>query len=264
MSKIERILLVALLAAAGLPLEARGLSGVAGRSCCMDRNASCSSWAAGGEQRVMDSAEDRSAVVGRMVPGESEDAQAGGECAVAEPDKDKRVAAERQNGEPASQAPYHLALRANLLRWATLTPDLGLAWRVSRHMSIVVNGSYTSWSWNDKKRRYALWEVTPEIRCHLGEKKIWYVGALFKSGGFNYKLSETGRQGSLMGGGITGGCQLNLNRALAFDFNLGIGYLNADYDKYELVDGVRLRRGKGSKNWWGPVNAGVTLVWKLF
>ena len=25
---------------------------------------------------------------------------------------------------------YHLSLRANLLRWATLTPDLGLEWRI--------------------------------------------------------------------------------------------------------------------------------------
>ncbi len=32
-----------------------------------------------------------------------------------------------------------------------------------------------------------------------------------------------------MGGGITAGYQLRLNKALALDFNLGPGYLNADY-----------------------------------
>ena len=159
---------------------------------------------------------------------------------------------------------YHLSLRANLLRWATLTPDLGLEWRICPSWGIAVNGSWTSWSWNDKDRRYALWKVAPEIRYYMGEKKAWYLGAMFKAGQFNYKLSETGKQGDLMGGGITAGYQLRLNKALDLDFNLGLGYLNVDFEKYEVIDGVRVRRGNETKDWYGPINAGVTLVWKLF
>ena len=159
---------------------------------------------------------------------------------------------------------YHLFLRANLLRWAILTPDLGVEWRICPSWGIAVNGSWTSWSWNDKDRRYALWEVAPEIRYYMGEKKAWYLGAMFKAGQFNYKISETGKQGDLMGGGITTGYQLRLNKALALDFNLGLGYLNADFEKYEVIDGVRVRCGNETKNWCGPINAGVTLVWKLF
>lgn len=159
---------------------------------------------------------------------------------------------------------YHLSLRANLLRWATLTPDLGLEWRICPSWGIAVNGSWTSWTWSDKDRRYALWEVAPEIRYYMGEKKAWYLGAMFKAGQFNYKISETGKQGDLMGGGITTGYQLRLNKALTLDFNLGLGYLNADFEKYEVIDGVRVRRGNETKDWWGPINAGVTLVWKLF
>ena len=64
---------------------------------------------------------------------------------------------------------------------------------------------------------------------------------MFKAGQFNYKLSGTGKQGNLMGGGITAGYQLRLNKALDLDFNLGLGYLNADYEKYEVIDGVRVR-----------------------
>ena len=159
---------------------------------------------------------------------------------------------------------YHLSLRANLLRWATLTPDLGLEWRICPSCGIAVNGSWTSWTWSDKDRRYALWEVAPEVRYYMGEKKAWYLGAMFKAGQFNYKLSETGKQGDLMGGGITTGYQLRLNKALDLDFNLGLGYLNVDFEKYEVIDGVRVRRGNETKDWYGPINAGVTLVWKLF
>ena len=192
--------------------------------------------------------------------------------------EEARLAAEKAEAEKAAQqntladtpsetkitTDYHLSLRANLLRWATLTPDLGVEWRICPSWGIAVNGSWTSWTWSDKDRRYALWEVAPEVRYYMGEKKAWYLGAMFKAGQFNYKLSETGKQGDLMGGGITAGHQLRLNKALALDFNLGLGYLNADFEKYEVIDGVRVRRGNETKDWWGPINAGVTLVWKLF
>ena len=192
--------------------------------------------------------------------------------------EEARLAAEKAEAEKAAQqntladtpsetkitTDYHLSLRANLLRWATLTPDLGVEWRICPSWGIAVNGSWTSWSWSDKDRRYALWEVAPEVRYYMGEKKAWHLGAMFKAGQFNYKLSETGKQGDLMGGGITAGYQLRLNKALALDFNLGLGYLNADFEKYEVIDGVRVRCGNETKNWCGPINAGVTLVWKLF
>ena len=192
--------------------------------------------------------------------------------------EEARLAAEKAEAEKAAQqntladtpsetkitTDYHLSLRANLLRWATLTPDLGVEWRICPSWGIAVNGSWTSWTWSDKDHRYALWEVAPEVRYYMGEKKAWYLGAMFKAGQFNYKLSETGKQGDLMGGGITAGHQLRLNKALALDFNLGLGYLNADFEKYEVIDGVRVHRGNETKDWCGPINAGVTLVWKLF
>lgn len=187
--------------------------------------------------------------------------------------EEERLAAEQQAEtqtaapqpvEIAKRCSQSLSLRANLLRWVTLTPDLGLEWRINKSWGIAVNGSWTSWSWNDKDRRYALWEVAPEVRWYLGGSKAWHVGAMFKTGEFNYKLSDTGKQGDLVGGGITGGYQLRLTDALSLDFSLGLGYLNADYEKYEVINGVRVRRGTETKGWWGPINAGVTLVWKLF
>ena len=157
-----------------------------------------------------------------------------------------------------------LDLRANLLRWATLTPDLGLEWHISDRWSLGVGGSWTSWSWNDKERRYALWEVAPEVRYYMGKARRGYLGAMFKAGAFNYKFSETGKQGDLVGGGLTGGYILPVGKRLALDFSLGLGYLNADCEKYKVIDGVRVRQGSETKDWWGPVHAGITLRWNLF
>lgn len=196
--------------------------------------------------------------------------QAGRKRAEAERLAREEAARQEAAEEPAQEtsAPTscgtHLSLRTNLLRWATLTPDLGIEWRVSPSWGILVNGSWTSWSWNDKNRRYALWEVAPEVRYYIGKEKRGYVGAMYKAGAFNYKLSGTGKQGDIMGGGITGGYVLRLNNALALDFSLGLGYIHADYEKYNVIDGVRVRAGEETKNWWGPVSAGVSLVWQIF
>lgn len=170
---------------------------------------------------------------------------------------------------PAETAPqtatgHRLALRANLLRWATLTPDLGVEWRIGSDWGILVGGSWTSWSWNDRDRRYALWEVMPEVRRYIGRARRGYIGAQFKAGSFNYKLSATGRQGDIIGGGITGGYLLRLNKALSLDFSLGVGCIHAGYDRYNVTDGVRVYRDSDSKNRWGITHAGVTLVWNIF
>lgn len=191
--------------------------------------------------------------------------QAETERLAAEREEKERAETERLAAEAAAKAKAHsLSLRANLLRWVTLAPDLGVEWRLNRHVGILVNGSYTSWTWNSNDRRYALWEIAPEARYYIGKEKRGYIGAIYKAGSFNYKLSEIGKQGNLMGGGLTGGYQLKLNKALNLDFALALGCLHADYDKYIVIDGIRVRQGKETKNWWGPISAGVTLVWNVF
>lgn len=217
------------------------------------------------EQKAREQAEQKRIAAEQQAARKKAEAE---KAAAEQAERERQAAAQEQTEtQPeviAKTKPYTLALRANLLRWATLSPDLGIEWRISSHVGIMVNSSYTSWTWDGNDRRYALWEVAPEVRCYLGKEKRGYIGAMYKAGAFNYKLSGTGRQGDLMGGGITGGYQLKLNNALSLDFNLGLGYIRADYEKYTVIDGVRVRRGTESKDWWGPVSAGVTLTWNIF
>lgn len=156
-----------------------------------------------------------------------------------------------------------LGLRANLLRWATLTPDLGIEWRANRHLGILVNGSWTSWSWDHKNRRYALWSVSPEMRYYLGKHCRGFLGVMYHTGEFHYKLGHTGRQGDYQGGGLTGGYLLNLNRSFSLDFHAGVGYTHADSNEYTLVNDVRVRKDSETKNYWGINQLGITLIWKI-
>lgn len=58
------------------------------------------------------------------------------------PSEEKAVTEEP---EPKIAKPnaYCFSFRGNLLSWATLTPDLGIEWRINRHVGILVNGSWT-------------------------------------------------------------------------------------------------------------------------
>lgn len=173
--------------------------------------------------------------------------------------------------EPAQTVPatkakagdYGFTLRLNLLRWATLTPDLGIEWRINRNWGIQVNGSWTSWSWDNKERRYALLEISPELRHYIGKEKRGYLGAMYHTGSFNYKLGDTGKQGDLTGGGLTGGYQMRLNNSISLDLSIGAGCTHAEYEKYTVTDGVRIKQGKANKNYWGINHAGITLVWQF-
>lgn len=178
--------------------------------------------------------------------------------------KQKPLGAESSpsSSEPPTKS-YTLSIRANLLSWATLTPNLGVEWRINRQFGVMVNGSWTSWSWDHANRRYALWKVSPEVRYYMGTQKRGYLGAMYQIGQFNYKFSKTGRQGDYQGGSITGGYQLPLKGSLSLDFHAGVGYTHAAYDKYKVIEGTRVRQGSDTKNYWGINQFGVTLVWKI-
>ena len=184
------------------------------------------------------------------------------EPAITEPE----VTGPEATAVPAPHTPEvknSILLRANLLRWATLTPDLGVEWRINPAWGVLLNGSWTSWSRDNGNRRYALRRISPEVRYYIGKEKRGYLGAMYHIGEFNYKLGDTGKQGDYQGGGITGGYQLPLNRSLSLDFHAALGYTRADYDRYNVTDGVRVRQGSDSKNYWGINQLGVTLVWKF-
>lgn len=162
---------------------------------------------------------------------------------------------------------YNLALRSNLLRWATLTPDLGLEWRICPSVGIGFNATYTHWSWDKWNKHYDIWEIRPEVRWYLGQDKNFYVGAMFHTGEYNYKISWLGYKGKLIGGGALIGYQLRMTDALSMDFGLGLGASHATYDKYWYNRPERKNVYEGRnivENVWGVTHLGVTLVWKMF
>jgi hypothetical protein len=159
------------------------------------------------------------------------------------------------------KAPAFL-LRTNLLRWVTLTPNIGVEWRIADKVGILANGSWTSLN-DNKRRRYALWQASPEVRYYVGGENKWFVGAEYHIGEFNYKLNKKGKQGKEQGGGITAGHLWKLNRTLLLDCHVGLGYTRANYDEYDVQNAVRVYQESKTKNYWGLTQIGISLVWKI-
>ena len=97
-----------------------------------------------------------------------------------------------------------------------------------------------SWTgWKIQNFRYALWEVSLEVRSYLGKEKRGYIGVMFKAGEFNYRFSNLGIPVLILGGGSSGGYQLPLAERLVLDFHAALGYLWADCEENEFIGGKR-------------------------
>lgn len=181
----------------------------------------------------------------------------------------KRLAAKT---EPAlSSKPCCFAIRTNLLYDAFLMPALGVEWRVSR--SVGIKGDYSFSYWGDEKGKVQkTWLASPEVRWYLLEGKRFYLGLGGNYGEYNiYKglvgslfSDDTGYQGKLYGGGLTVGYRWPLSKSFGIDFNLGLGYTHFEYDSFNVIDETRVYKERDkAKNFWGPTQAGISLVWTL-
>lgn len=167
--------------------------------------------------------------------------------------------------------PYTFAVRTNLLYDVLLLPTLGVEWRISPSVGVKLDGSLSWWGGEHGKVQ-KMWLLNPEVRWYLLDKKRFYVGASGSYGEYNiYKYmlgnmlkDDTGYQGKLWNAGVTVGYQLFLSRNFSVDFNLGLGYTYAEYDSFAMTDGVRVYKDRNkSKSFWGPMGAGISLVWTI-
>jgi hypothetical protein len=157
------------------------------------------------------------------------------------------------------------SIRTNLLYWLATVPNIGVEYRPSNAVGILVNGGWNHWIWKDQYAHDRTFFVQPEVRWYLGKTKQWFVGMEGHIGQFNFKFGEDdGRQGDFRGAGLTGGYRLQLSRYFDMDFSLGLGYTNLKYETYTRTGSVFVRKeGNLAKNVFFPAQAGVSLIYKF-
>lgn len=158
-------------------------------------------------------------------------------------------------------------LRANLLYWAGGMMNLGVEFKKPESdFGFLLNAGYSFFGQTEWNHNLGGWYAAPELRYYIPKNDKWFVGAQFLYSGYNIKLSDTGYQGTVIGGGLTAGYKLTLNKYLDMDFTLGLGYGHFSYDTYyhhEPTNTNPYIEKNVVKNSFTPIQAGVNLIYKM-
>lgn len=180
----------------------------------------------------------------------------------------RRLGADSQFGV-AQRAPY-IALKTNLLSWATATFNLGIELRLGKKLTLDVPFSLNPWTFGENKK----WKhvmLKPELRIwgHEAFNKhffgINFLYANYNIGHINLPLGiwddlEHHRyEGALYGGGVSVGNQWILGNKWSLEATFGVGYFYTHYKKRECQTcGPYVKRD--NKHYIGPTKLGLSLI----
>lgn len=171
-----------------------------------------------------------------------------------------------------TNSPSSVALKANLLYGATLTPNLALEIGLGKKSTLEIGGGYNFYD-PSSGRHWKHWLVQPEYRYWFCERfNGSFVGVHALGGEYNFAkldlpfsvfkdLKNHRYEGYYYGGGFVFGHQWILSKRWNFEMSLGMGYVRTHYDKYECATCGRSVEN-GVKNYWGPTKA--TVLFLLF
>lgn len=153
-----------------------------------------------------------------------------------------------------------IMLKTNALGWGTLTPNLGLETRLSRHNTLNLEAYATPAHY--KKYRWKHATFAPEVRHWFSARPQarHFVGIMGLGSVYNMMLKEDNHEGMALGAGITYGYSQVLSRRWSLELTAGAGYLyRREKELYRFADPVEgINRHKSS---FSPLKAGVTLVY---
>lgn len=169
-----------------------------------------------------------------------------------------------------------VAVKTNLLYGAyTYTPNLGMEVGLGRKTTLSFGGGYNPWNLDgtaENNKKLVHWLGQLELRYWLCQRFNGHFFGLHALGSeFNisqHKLpllfgkdSELYRyQGYAVGGGFSYGYQFILGKRWNLEATLGAGYVRLKYDQYKCLKcGDKV--GSEKKNYIGPTNAGVSLIY---
>lgn len=155
-------------------------------------------------------------------------------------------------------------IKANLLKWVTLTPDLGIEWKYNM-ISVALNGGTTFGRIKlENTKMWGQWYIKPQLKIHLGKNDNWYVGLGYNYGNTNYMYShDNGQQGTHQTASVIAGYKLPIGKSLSLDFNIGAGFINWNYENYIFNQDRYISTDSGIKQTFGLTDLGVTLMWKF-
>ncbi|MDD4516875.1 DUF3575 domain-containing protein [Massilibacteroides sp.] len=158
------------------------------------------------------------------------------------------------------------AVKINLPEIITTTFNLGTEVRLSEQYSLNLTGSLNPWTFSEN-RKFQHWIIRPEGRYWLDKTfngHFFGVHAFhgrFNAGGISILgLKKERREGNFTGGGFSYGYLWHLSGNWNLEATAGLGYAYQDYKRF-ACEKCGESKGKGTKNYIGPTNIGVNLIY---
>lgn len=158
--------------------------------------------------------------------------------------------------------------KANMLWWATTTPNLGVEVAIGNKLTISADGNYNAWTFFSDGMSLRHWLVQPEVRywtCKSFEGH--FVGLHGHYGKYNVgqipflpELDKYTYRGELYGGGVSYGYHFAIGRRWGLELTAGVGYTYLEYNKYVCSECAELM-GRYKRHFFGPTRLGVSFIY---
>ena len=167
-----------------------------------------------------------------------------------------------------------VAVKTNLLYWATTTPNLSAELGLGKRTSLELTGGYNPWTLDkNSNKKIKHWMVMPEFRYWLCEKFNGHFFGLHSGYAF-YNISgvripfqskstkDHRYQGWATGVGLSYGYSWLLGKRWNLEAEIGAGYAYSPYDSYECLE-CRRSLDSGTRHYWGITKAAISLIYFL-
>lgn len=168
----------------------------------------------------------------------------------------------------AGHTPRHLlALKTNLLYYAALLPNVELECLFNDRWSVAVEGNVAWWGSYKNDKSYRLAVIDAEMRYWALTREPWhgmYVGVIGGGGWYDLKKgSKPGKYGDGAMAGLSLGYVWPIGRNLSLEAEIGAGYIYTRYKEYETRDSHHVYMRTKDINYFGPIKAKFSIVWRF-
>lgn len=184
-------------------------------------------------------------------------------------------------GSKEGEYTYPLAIKTNLLFDVATALNVELEIPIARQWSVAAEWIFPWWYLKKDKWSMHIMYGNLEARYwfdnnlrsdyyyklkHKQRNSMqgWFMGVYAGGGIYDLLWKEEGVKGNVyLSTGLTGGYVLPLNRKMAIEFSLGVGYLRTNYERFVPKRNCLVWQRNESLKWFGPTRAKVSLIWKL-
>ena len=164
-------------------------------------------------------------------------------------------------GYGSTASAQRVSLKTNALYWAAASPNIGLEFRINRHITFDFDATYNN---------ITIGKYDTQVRMFTPEMRYWFsarpqaghfVGLTGIAANYNLLIKDESHDGDIFGGGLTYGYSFVLSRHWSIETTVGAGLVYRHELNYKQDDENVPDRANVKKYQFFPLKAGVSFVY---